>query len=66
MCYYLLSCTKYVDDIERDKIMKLIFEQYLRFNEFARALIVALLMNDQQLVLRTFKECKEKYALFAS
>jgi len=66
MCYYLLSCTKYVDDIERDKIMKLIFEQYLRFNEFARALIVALLMNDQQLVLRTFQECKEKYALFAS
>lgn len=63
MCYYLLSCTKYVDDIERDKIMKLIFEQYLRFDEFARALIVALLMNDQLLVLRTFKECKEKYLL---
>lgn len=66
MCYYLLSCTKYVDDIERDKIMKLIFEQYLRFDEFARALIVALLMNDQLLVLKTFKECKEKYALIVS
>lgn len=60
MCYYLISCAKYVDDIERDKIMKLAYDQYLKYREYSRSLILALQMNHEELVNEVFMQCRDK------
>lgn len=60
MCYYLISCAKYVDDIERDKIMKLTYDQYLKYREYSRSLILALQMNHEELVNEVFMQCRDK------
>ncbi|XP_066261764.1 26S proteasome non-ATPase regulatory subunit 2-like [Euwallacea similis] len=64
MCYYLMSCSKYVDEIEREKLMKLIYYQYLKFWEYSRALIIALQINEQHLVNKIFSECKDQVILY--
>nr|CAI5859797.1 unnamed protein product [Callosobruchus analis] len=64
MCMYLSSCSKYVDDVERGKIMRLICEQYLRFNEYTKSLITALQMKDDEMVHKIFESCKDKVTLY--
>lgn len=61
ICLYLLSCTKYVDEIESEKIMRLILDQYRRFNEEARALIIAINLNDSKVINDIFLQCKNVY-----
>ncbi|XP_050297790.1 26S proteasome non-ATPase regulatory subunit 2-like isoform X2 [Anthonomus grandis grandis] len=63
MCYYLISCARYVDDMERDKIMTLTYEQYLKFDEYSRALIIALQMNNAQFVNQVFSKCTDRIIL---
>lgn len=60
MCMYLHSCSKYVDDVERAKIMKLVREQYARFEEYAKALITAIQVDDSDLVNKIFSTCSDK------
>ncbi|CAH0564060.1 unnamed protein product [Brassicogethes aeneus] len=64
VCLYLMSCTKYVDDVERSKIMKLICHEYLKFGEYSRSLITAILMNDDDMANTIFETCKEKATLY--
>lgn len=64
MCYYLTSCAKYVDDMERNKIMKLTFDEYLKYREYSRALIIALQMNDPTMVNHVFAQCKDRAILY--
>ncbi|KAJ8936002.1 hypothetical protein NQ318_009682, partial [Aromia moschata] len=64
MCMYLSSCSKYVDEMERSKIMKLTCEQYLRFDEYSRSLITAIQMNDNDMVNKIFSSCKDKTTLY--
>ncbi|XP_076259804.1 26S proteasome non-ATPase regulatory subunit 2-like [Rhynchophorus ferrugineus] len=64
MCYYLVSCTKYVDEAERSKIMNIAFEQYLKYEEHSTALILALQLNDDELVNDVFESCKDKVILY--
>ncbi|CAH1974285.1 unnamed protein product [Acanthoscelides obtectus] len=64
MCMYLSSCSKYVDDVERGKIIRLICEQYLRFNEYTKCLITALQMKDDEMVKKIFESCKDKETLY--
>ncbi|XP_030745305.1 26S proteasome non-ATPase regulatory subunit 2-like [Sitophilus oryzae] len=64
MCYYLISCSKYVDDTERSKIMQLAFDQYIKFGEYSKSLIIALQMNNDELVNQVFKKCRDKLILY--
>ncbi|XP_074039883.1 26S proteasome non-ATPase regulatory subunit 2 [Leptinotarsa decemlineata] len=64
MCMYLMSCAKYVDSIERSKIMGLICEQYLRFGEYSKSLITAIQMNDSKMVGKIFSTCKDRSTLY--
>lgn len=60
MCLYLTSCTKYVDVLEANKIMNLVAEQYMKFDIYSRALIIALQSCNKELVKNIFKSCKDK------
>ncbi|KAF5293696.1 hypothetical protein FQA39_LY03181 [Lamprigera yunnana] len=63
ICLYLISCVKYVDYIEANKILRLVTDQYLRFNEYTKALILALQLNNKELANRIFSECKNGLVL---
>lgn len=59
ICLYLQSCSKYVDETEGEKILKLVAQQYVRFDEFAKALIIAIQLNDKKMVEDVFVKCKD-------
>ncbi|KAL0120806.1 hypothetical protein PUN28_008474 [Cardiocondyla obscurior] len=59
VCYYLISCAAYSEDIERRQILEFATEQYLKFNEYARAILVALQLANSELVLKTFAACSD-------
>uniref|UniRef100_A0AAR5QB63 26S proteasome non-ATPase regulatory subunit 2 n=3 Tax=Dendroctonus ponderosae TaxID=77166 RepID=A0AAR5QB63_DENPD len=60
MCFYLFSCAKYVDDADRQTIMKVVYGQYLKFGEYSKALVVAILLSNEQLVKDVFSKCSDK------
>ncbi|CAG9865525.1 unnamed protein product [Phyllotreta striolata] len=64
ICMYLHSCSKYVDDIERIKIMKLVKDQYIQFGEYAKALITAMQSDDGDLINKIFSTCTDKIVLY--
>ncbi|XP_044759668.1 26S proteasome non-ATPase regulatory subunit 2-like [Coccinella septempunctata] len=64
MCLYLTSCTKYVDVLEASKIMSLVVEQYMKFEIYSRALIIALQSDNKDMVKNIFKACKDKATLY--
>lgn len=59
VCLYLQCCAKYVDDIEAEKITKLIASQYTRFEEYSKALIVAINLNCSEMVDDIFRKCTD-------
>lgn len=64
ICLYLISCTKYVDNIDAVKIMKMVAEQNLKFGVYSKALVIAIQLNDKQLVQHIFDKCTDKGTLF--
>ncbi|CAG9827533.1 unnamed protein product [Diabrotica balteata] len=63
ICLYLSQCAKYADDVERCKIMKLVYEQYMAFGEHSKAIIAAIQINKSDLVNKVFVECQDKVTL---
>lgn len=60
ICLYLASCAKYVDDVEAAKIMELVSGQYLKFGEYAKALVLYMQMRDGPMVKKVFEMCKDQ------
>lgn len=60
ICLYLTSCVKYVDSVEGLKILKLVAKQYIRFGENTKALIIAIQLNDKDMVNQIFANCTDK------
>lgn len=57
-----LSCFSsagYVEDVEREGILRSVIEHYLRFKEYPRALCIAMELNDTEAMQRIFKECAD-------
>lgn len=65
ICLYLLSCAKYVDDTEAGKIINLVTEQYLRFEEYAKALIIFMQTRNTEMIKEIFKQCKDMLVIFS-
>ncbi|KAL1512972.1 hypothetical protein ABEB36_002467 [Hypothenemus hampei] len=63
ICCYLTSCAKYTDKSERNEIMRLCYEEYIKFGEYVRSLIIGLQLNDDELIHNSFFRCKEKDVL---
>ena len=59
VCLYLSCCSKYVEDLEAEKILSLVADQYIRFEEYCKALIVAIGINDKNLANEIFEKCKD-------
>ncbi|XP_067006759.2 26S proteasome non-ATPase regulatory subunit 2 [Anabrus simplex] len=59
VCLYLLSCAMYVEESKRITILKDVYRYYVRFREYARALSVAMQLNDRHLMEAVFSTCKD-------
>lgn len=59
ICLYLQCCAKYVDDLEAEKIAKLVAGQYIRFEEYSKALILAINLNSAEMVDEIFAKCSD-------
>lgn len=64
ICLYLLSCTKYVDETEAGKIINLVTDQYLRFGQYAKALIIFMQSRNGEMVKEVFRQCKDGLVAF--
>lgn len=60
ICLYLASCAKFVDDMEAAKITKLVADQYLKFEEYAKALMLYTQMRDVPMIKKVFEMCKDQ------
>ncbi|XP_028044916.1 26S proteasome non-ATPase regulatory subunit 2 [Monomorium pharaonis] len=59
VCHYLISCAAYSEDMERRQILEFATEQYLKFNEYTRAILVALQLANSELVFKCFTACPD-------
>ncbi|XP_032680120.1 26S proteasome non-ATPase regulatory subunit 2-like [Odontomachus brunneus] len=59
VCHYLISCAAYSEDTERRQILEFAAEQYLKFNEYTRAILVALQLANSELVFKCFSACPD-------
>ncbi|KAK4874499.1 hypothetical protein RN001_013859 [Aquatica leii] len=63
ICLYLASCVKYVDYVEANKILRLVTDQYLKFDECTKALILAVQLNDKEMANKIFSKCNDRLVL---
>ncbi|XP_024885394.1 LOW QUALITY PROTEIN: 26S proteasome non-ATPase regulatory subunit 2-like, partial [Temnothorax curvispinosus] len=59
VCHYLINCAAYSEDTERRQILEFATEQYLKFNEYTRAILVALQLANSELVFKCFAACPD-------
>ncbi|XP_018353244.1 PREDICTED: 26S proteasome non-ATPase regulatory subunit 2-like isoform X2 [Trachymyrmex septentrionalis] len=59
VCYYLISCAAYSEETERRQILEFATEQYLKFNEYTRAILVALQLVNSELVFKCITACSD-------
>lgn len=58
ICMYILSCAKFVEDPEARKLKKIVAYQYMKFDEAAKALVIAIHIFDTELMNEIFSKCK--------
>lgn len=60
ICLYLSSCAKYVDDVEAAKIIQITAEQYMKYEEYAKALTIYMQSKNIDMVKKVFETCKDQ------
>lgn len=53
------SCASYVVEQESTQILQGVFDTYLRFNEYPRALLVAMQLHDKVKCEEAFNACSD-------
>ncbi|XP_022203334.2 26S proteasome non-ATPase regulatory subunit 2 [Nilaparvata lugens] len=59
VCLYLVGCSVYVEEPERAAILNRVLEHYLKFNEYPRALCLAMQLNNTKTMSRIFSSCTD-------
>lgn len=52
-------CSSYVEEPEATMILQGVLKHYLNFKEYARAMIIALQLNDKEKCEEIFKHCED-------
>lgn len=60
ICLYLASCAKYVDDMEGTKITEMVAGQYMKFEEYSKALMMYMQTQNVAMVQKVFEACKDQ------
>ncbi|XP_033328945.2 26S proteasome non-ATPase regulatory subunit 2 [Megalopta genalis] len=59
VCRYLEGCAAYSEDTERKQILRVVVDQYLRFQEYCKAMLVALQLFDTELIYKCLATCPD-------
>ncbi|XP_052741288.1 26S proteasome non-ATPase regulatory subunit 2 [Bicyclus anynana] len=59
VCLYLIGCASYVVEPEATQILQGVLDTYLRFNEYPRALLVAMQLHDKTKCEEVFNACND-------
>ncbi|XP_076667953.1 26S proteasome non-ATPase regulatory subunit 2 [Andrena cerasifolii] len=59
VCRYLEGCAAYSEDTEKRQILQIVAGQYLRFEEFCKAILVALQLSDSDLIYNCLATCPD-------
>lgn len=59
VCLYLVGCASYVEEPESTLILQGVLNHYLRFNEYPRALLIAMQINDKKKCEEVFQACPD-------
>ncbi|XP_012287501.1 26S proteasome non-ATPase regulatory subunit 2 [Orussus abietinus] len=59
ICQYLMNCAYYSEEMEQRQILETVAEQFLRFNEYCQATLVALQLKDSNLIHKCLTECPD-------
>ncbi|ODN05575.1 26S proteasome non-ATPase regulatory subunit 2 [Orchesella cincta] len=60
VCQYMTSCVAYVPDPENERLLQSALKIFLKFNQWARALRVAMQLNDSNLVAEILNKCPDQ------
>ncbi|GLV32948.1 Regulatory particle non-ATPase 1 [Carabus blaptoides fortunei] len=63
ICLYLTSCANFVDELESTKTLNFVFVQYKKYNEYVRALIVAMQLRNDAAINELFNTCCDSLLL---
>lgn len=56
----MFSCANYVDDLESEKILRLTLDQYIKYGEYTKGLILAMQIRDNSKLKEIFEVCKDR------
>ena len=59
VCLYLVSCVNYVPEPEDQNILQAILDIYRKLNRFPESLLIALKMNNLNLVRDIYEACED-------
>ncbi|KAK2587152.1 hypothetical protein KPH14_002910 [Odynerus spinipes] len=59
VCHYLTNCAAYSEEIERRQILELVFQQYMRFDEWSKAMLIALQLANPDFVSKCLSTCSD-------
>ncbi|XP_026667185.1 26S proteasome non-ATPase regulatory subunit 2-like [Ceratina calcarata] len=59
VCRYLEGCAAYSEDTERRQILQMVADQYLRFGEYCKAMLIALQLGHSDLVSQCLTTCSD-------
>ncbi|XP_048506092.1 26S proteasome non-ATPase regulatory subunit 2-like [Athalia rosae] len=59
VCSYLVSCASYSEEMERTLILETVVSDYLKFEEYSQAMLVALQLGDDEIVTTCLEKCQD-------
>ncbi|XP_015188536.1 PREDICTED: 26S proteasome non-ATPase regulatory subunit 2-like [Polistes dominula] len=55
--HYLTSCAAYSEEMEKQQILEFVYSQYIRFNDYSKAMLIAIQLNNPELVFTCLNTC---------
>ncbi|XP_051157814.1 26S proteasome non-ATPase regulatory subunit 2-like [Leptopilina boulardi] len=59
VCNYLASCAAYSEEFDRQKILQSVANNYLKFGDYCKAILIAMQLQDYDLVSECFTICPD-------
>jgi 26S proteasome regulatory subunit N1 len=60
VCQYLISCVKYVQEPMNSRLLETAFDLHMTYQSYPQAILVAMQLNDMDLVRRVFLSCPDR------
>ncbi|XP_014614371.1 PREDICTED: 26S proteasome non-ATPase regulatory subunit 2-like [Polistes canadensis] len=59
VCHYLTSCAAYSEEMEKQQILEFVYDQYIRFGDYSKAMLIAIQLANSELVFKCLTTCPD-------